>query len=194
MFNKKIVSPKKIAKFFQDVASWKPTGKFWPDILKTDGKILTEILRRNFLMKTLQTWDPDNWKVTHAATCSSDRVWVVKHANRWGILKIEKLQGLFEPGGWSKQGKQVGVLKIEKQQMQIVDPSKPCKYREGTRNEHHKWNRWPWVHPRKGICFVGSWSWVPALQFCWVLFLQTHSSFKGFKGLQNLFKVKSEAM
>ena len=121
-------------------------------------------------------WDLENWKVIHAVTCSSDPVWMVKHANRWGIIKIEKLQRLFEPEGCSKQGKQVGVLKIEKQQMQIVDPSKPCKYREGTRNEHHKWNRWPWVHPRKGICFVGSWSWVPALQLWWVLFVQKHLS------------------
>jgi hypothetical protein len=69
------------------------------------------------------------------------------------------------------------------------------------------------VHGRNAICFVGSWSWVPALQFCWVLFLQTHPFFKGFKGWmldlfflvalllfkaaiswQHLFKVKSEAM
>ena len=73
-------------------------------------------------------WDHENWKVIHAVTCSSDPVCVVKHANRWGIIKIEKLQRLFEPEGCSKQGKQVGVLKIEKQQMQIVDPSKPCEY------------------------------------------------------------------
>ena len=44
----------------------------------------------------------------------SDPVWVVQHANRWGILKIEKLQGLFEPGGCSKQGKQAGCTEDRK--------------------------------------------------------------------------------
>ena len=45
-------------------------------VLKTDGKILTEILGRNFLVKTLQTWEIHR---THAESTDS-----------WGILKIER--------------------------------------------------------------------------------------------------------
>ena len=59
------VSPKKIENVFSACY-----------VLKTDGKILTEISGRNFLMKTLQAWEIHR---THAESTGS-----------WGILKIEK--------------------------------------------------------------------------------------------------------
>jgi hypothetical protein len=53
----------------------------------------------------------------------SDPLCVVKDANRWEMLKILKLQRLFEPGRRSKQCKQVGGTEDRKATNAVVDPA-----------------------------------------------------------------------
>jgi hypothetical protein len=120
------------------------------------------------------------------------------HANRWGVLKIEKQQmQLLTPYACLNHA---NILKVQDMNSTHENLHSGCIEQMIT----------------NAICLVGSWSWVPALQCFCIMFLHKPPCVKVLRGgcwisfsfcicsaafflkaaisLQNLFKLTSEAM